>query len=239
MTVSPVQLGGLALIFAVLAFGQRLGGWENPKLGRLFGFIAASLGVSWCFLFLPPPFDWVVTLVISWICLWYVYGWIYQPPREIGTDTTTETFHATTNNSAPGPGWRVPEITGEFWDLRVASTGRMTANQQHWIRCELRMQVSLSLSGQQQVRIEKMYMGTYLNTPACRTLSTVGPPRVSTLEPDTSHSFSFKDDIEFIDDGSNHLPSSLHIIVIDQFGGKHSIFHRDGGGLPEVQIARK
>ena len=79
MTPTAIEIGGLALIVTVLAFAQRLGGWEHKPLARGLSIAAGGLFVAWCFLFSPMWFGWMVAAIIWSICLWFISTWVRTP----------------------------------------------------------------------------------------------------------------------------------------------------------------
>ena len=67
-----VEIGALALIVGVFAFAQRLSAWENKPLGISLA-IAASAGLlTWCFLFLPEPVAFGVSVAVWSTGLWFI-----------------------------------------------------------------------------------------------------------------------------------------------------------------------
>src|ERR1039458_4838610 len=76
---TAIEIGGLALIVGLLAFAQRLGGWEHKTLARLLGVTVVGLCVAWCFLFLPAWAGWGAAATGWSIFLWLMFAWTHHP----------------------------------------------------------------------------------------------------------------------------------------------------------------
>lgn len=68
-------LGGLALILALMAFAQKLGGWEHKPAARGLGVVSGSLLIAWAFLVLPIWCAWPVAILVWSTCLWFIFLW--------------------------------------------------------------------------------------------------------------------------------------------------------------------
>jgi len=80
---TAIEIGGLALIVALLAFAQRLGGWEHKTLARCLGVTAVGLVIAWCFLFLPAWAGWGAAAVGWSVCLWFLCLWTRHPTSAV------------------------------------------------------------------------------------------------------------------------------------------------------------
>jgi hypothetical protein len=76
MAINPLEIGGLALIAGLLAFAQRLGGWEHKPLARCIGMLSAGLFVWWCFLFVPYPLSFIVSVFPLGLVIVFAVKWI-------------------------------------------------------------------------------------------------------------------------------------------------------------------
>jgi HAMP domain-containing protein len=71
------------LIVGLLAFAQRLGGWEHKPLARCLGFTAGALFVMWCFLFLPSWVGWTALAAVWTTSLWFIFSWTQEPLKRL------------------------------------------------------------------------------------------------------------------------------------------------------------
>lgn len=71
MQPTPIQIGWLALIVAILAVAQRLGGYENKPLARALVALSSLLFVWWIFYSLPLPLAGaIVALLVIGLGIW-------------------------------------------------------------------------------------------------------------------------------------------------------------------------
>lgn len=136
MTPLQIGIGGLALVFAVLALAQRLGSFENKQLAKLLAGLAACLFVAWCFLLFPVWVGWAASAIVWSGGLWLVCAWVTRsslldgravaataqsrPQPEVATVEVAVTFDpSATYKLKVTPLFR--NITGDCIDVRLLS----------------------------------------------------------------------------------------------------------------------
>jgi hypothetical protein len=68
--MSAIEISSLGVILGILAFAQRLGGWEHKRIGAMLGYVAAIGGVFWAFSFRSKPLAWLITAAIVAFVIW-------------------------------------------------------------------------------------------------------------------------------------------------------------------------
>jgi hypothetical protein len=132
---------------------------------------------------------------------------------------------------------QLPRISGSFFTIKIVRFGLITENRQdkqQWAMCGFSMQVSLSASD--SVRIKEIKLATHANKPPCRPMRRIADPQVSELNANNSPIFEVSPQIEYLYDGVKSLPSSLEMIVTDEFEAEHHIQLRTGEELPNLPI---
>jgi hypothetical protein len=185
--------------------------WLGPALLCVVGILWSLALREW------PPFQ--------------MWAWGRFFPAIIPRPDGTRSRSTAPVESAVQPHPRVRNIDGAFWNVSIKSVGTIIESGQRWIRCGLKMDVSLVVSGDTPVRIERIYMATYRNRPPCRSLPISGDLAVSEI---LNSTFAIRQDIEFHDDASGTLPGSLELIVVDVLGAKHAIHLRDRDQFPPL-----